>query len=812
MSDLWPCSSSSHIIHHSSPTSPGNHGNPHTKVPSYQLTPQTTVSSPYDLHQTDETHPHFPSPHLTSPTYLPHPEVSSPLLQSPQVTSPHFIPQTQVTSPHLLPQTQATSPHLPHPQAASPHFVPQPQITSPHLLYPPQQNHFFHQNHDPLVHPSWSRSDPAADLSYLQQSYTYQNQTTAHLDLQTQTQFSSGFPHHRDDLQRTHSLSYNTHTLFDRQGDTPGSAQDTWGPLESTLPQLQCSLLGSTSGEVPLGGWSSVEFNSIPSEDFTQFFSNSYHDNSAPQPFCSPNTPGPSPHYPQTPTVSSPGPQMHHREERLDLHTQTSRHLNGDKTLTCFLPECDSFAVTSDPHQTSQDLLQSQSELNQNQTTLFSTSRTSESCFSPQRGGRDVRDAARPEGLPAGLSWREERGRGRGGRGGGGGGGGGKRRRRRGGGGQTDWTMMKQLQPEHSTKVLDSRLLCTVCKRDFRSLPALNGHMRSHSGSRSAASVNKVEDPSLLEKPSISMVMPVSVPVQSRGSAKRCQSGQRTCSRLPPATGGAVLYRSLMHKEGAVDEDGKAARDGDAEVAEGVHFTPPPMLCPLRAGPGLFCSLTTRRQQRAQTVQLHNAHDELSDVVAMETSSPPPRSLTSGSNNPRINIGRGFQAEIPPLQGQKDLNSHNALLLWMPLEELEHPANQERVEALLMMSCSSVMPGGGASTESALQVLSESRGDFLLSVERLLSSPETFNTAQQYTSAGWSAAERRLLVKSLQLHQKDFRRIQKTVQTKSLSQCVEFYYRWKKKLSLSARTPAGLTVTLPDTNGQRSRSRSHDAS
>lgn len=90
----------------------------------------------------------------------------------------------------------------------------------------------------------------------------------------------------------------------------------------------------------------------------------------------------------------------------------------------------------------------------------------------------------------------------------------------------------------------------------------------------------------------------------------------------------------------------------------------------------------------------------------------------------------------------------------------------------------------------------------------------------------WSAAERRLLVKSLQLHQKDFIRIQKAVscssvetsaecvslcvhvfmcscvqvQTKSLSQCVEFYYLWKKKLSLSARTPAGLTVTLPDSN------------
>ena len=38
------------------------------------------------------------------------------------------------------------------------------------------------------------------------------------------------------------------------------------------------------------------------------------------------------------------------------------------------------------------------------------------------------------------------------------------------------------------------RLMCTVCKRDFRSLPALNGHMRSHSGSRPAAWLNKVRN------------------------------------------------------------------------------------------------------------------------------------------------------------------------------------------------------------------------------------------------------------------------------------------------------------------------------
>lgn len=124
----------------------------------------------------------------------------------------------------------------------------------------------------------------------------------------------------------------------------------------------------------------------------------------------------------------------------------------------------------------------------------------------------------------------------------------------------------------------------------------------------------------------VSMVMPVSVPVQSRGTAKACRGGQRRSSRLSPATGGTVLYRSLLHQDeeetvakgdGAVScggdeevvvEDGKAPVSGDG--GSGVHYTPPPMLCPIRVGQGLYCSLTSRRQQRVQTVQLHNTHSK----------------------------------------------------------------------------------------------------------------------------------------------------------------------------------------------------------
>lgn len=85
-----------------------------------------------------------------------------------------------------------------------------------------------------------------------------------------------------------------------------------------------------------------------------------------------------------------------------------------------------------------------------------------------------------------------------------------------------------------------------------------------------------------------------------------------------------MLYRSLMHlgeeeevpgdnaaAAGGADENDEAVVSGDGGVDGGRgHFTPPPMLCPLRAGPGLYCSLTTGRQQKVQTVQLHNTQSK----------------------------------------------------------------------------------------------------------------------------------------------------------------------------------------------------------
>lgn len=246
------------------------------------------------------------------------------------------------------------------------------------------------------------------------------------------------------EFENTNRLPCNTHTLIDSgvyvQGDTSGLGQDTWEPLETTLSELQCSPLGSMSGGATMGRWSSVEFSSSSTEDFstTQFFPDSYHDNNA-QTFCSPTTPGPSPHYPQTPTITSPGPQMHPSKDRLCFSTQTSTLLSMNKTPGCYLQESDSYPVSSDSgqhqqHETSRHLILIKDEPTQDQRS-----------FSPQGRGQDVSSAAQSPGNSAGLTWKEESG--------------GRGRRRGGGGGrngQLDWVWVCFIHINICNKVIAS--------------------------------------------------------------------------------------------------------------------------------------------------------------------------------------------------------------------------------------------------------------------------------------------------------------------------------------------------------------------
>lgn len=389
-----------------------------------------------------------------------------------------------------------------------------------------------------------------------------------------------------------------------------------------------------------------------------------------------------------------------------------------------------------------------------------------------------------------------------------------------------------------------AKMKCTVCLREFKSLPALNGHMRSHGGLRTHPANLKMRDGQMnmcAEVPQGNpIILPVSVPVKNYQTQTKltllCQqkddglikSGAQTplpplrnhpsCIKrsnsegesapkqvkkkyrhclvplmIPsPSAGqesrGAVLFRSQLRTASSMSDD--------------APYTPPPMLSPARPGSGLFSAVSGRANIQSTPERLLSRAGEMDDCG--ETLKETAINVT-----PRINIGEEFQAKIPNIKGQSltEEDSHNAVLLWSQTKDMESPDNQHKVDNLLKMACSSVLPGGGANTEYVLHCLFECRGDIMNTVEKLLLPTlirHTSNLKTDYHYAGsdrWTLQEKRQLNKALLLHHKDFYLVQKMVKTKSVAQCVEYYYTWKKRLRLCSRVSTALATPVQDVRG-----------
>ncbi|XP_059323555.1 transcriptional-regulating factor 1 isoform X5 [Ammospiza nelsoni] len=257
---------------------------------------------------------------------------------------------------------------------------------------------------------------------------------------------------------------------------------------------------------------------------------------------------------------------------------------------------------------------------------------------------------------------------------------------------------------------------------------------------------------------------------------------------------GATLYQSQLRSPRVL---GDHLLDRTHELPP---YTPPPMLSPVRQGSGLFSSVLT-------------SHSTSHTQLPLTPLTPTPRVLLCRSNSidgsvipvtpgpgeqtvePRINIGSRFQADIPELQDrllmEKDV--HKATLVWKPWPELENKVFQQRVEDLLNMSCSSVLPGGGTNSEYALHSLFEAKGDIMVALEKLLLRKPVrlkCHPLSNYHYAGsdkWTHQERRLFKEALSTYSKDFIFVQKMVKSKTVAQCVEYYYTWKKILRLGRK-------------------------
>ncbi|XP_042794706.1 transcriptional-regulating factor 1 isoform X4 [Panthera leo] len=429
-----------------------------------------------------------------------------------------------------------------------------------------------------------------------------------------------------------------------------------------------------------------------------------------------------------------------------------------------------------------------------------------------------------------------------------------------------------------------NKLTCSICLKEFKSLPALNGHMRSHGGMRASPSLKQEEGEKALppqpqpplpppppppqlppEAESLTpMVMPVSVPVKllppkpgSQGFANSIVAAPSTRDKpassmsddempvleipkkhqpapakaeeplrtlqekkkfrhrpeplfIPPppsypanpaaaSYSGATLYQSQLRSPRVL---------GEHLLLDPAHelppYTPPPMLSPVRQGSGLFSNVLISGHGPG-------AHPQL----PLTPLTPTPRVLLCRSNSidgsnvtvtpgpgeqtidvePRINIGLRFQAEIPELQDVSSLarDTHKATLVWKPWPELENHDLQQRVENLLNLCCSSALPGGGTNSEFALHSLFEAKGDVMAALEMLLLRKPVrlkCHPLANYHYAGsdkWTSLERKLFNKALATYSKDFIFVQKMVKSKTVAQCVEYYYTWKKIMRLGRK-------------------------
>uniref|UniRef100_G1U5I9 Mitotic deacetylase associated SANT domain protein n=1 Tax=Oryctolagus cuniculus TaxID=9986 RepID=G1U5I9_RABIT len=245
-------------------------------------------------------------------------------------------------------------------------------------------------------------------------------------------------------------------------------------------------------------------------------------------------------------------------------------------------------------------------------------------------------------------------------------------------------------------------------------------------------------------------------------------------------------------------------------------YTPPPILSPVREGSGLYFNaiISTSSVPAPPPITPKSAHRTLLRSNSAEVT-PPVLSVmgeaTPVSIEPRINVGSRFQAEIPLMRDRAlaAADPHKADLVWQPWEDLESSREKQRqVEDLLTAACSSIFPGAGTNQELALHYLHESRGDILETLNKLLLKkplrPHNHPLATyHYTGSDqWKMAERKLFNKGIAIYKKDFFLVQKLIQTKTVAQCVEFYYTYKKQVKIGRN--GALTFGDVDTSDEKS--------
>ncbi|RNA30737.1 zinc finger protein 541-like [Brachionus plicatilis] len=164
----------------------------------------------------------------------------------------------------------------------------------------------------------------------------------------------------------------------------------------------------------------------------------------------------------------------------------------------------------------------------------------------------------------------------------------------------------------------------------------------------------------------------------------------------------------------------------------------------------------------------------------------------SKNNKPFINIGSEYQAVIPECK-QRFENEYMSTpepedLMWS--SEVVQKLDSHQITNYLNLICkSSLVFGSSNNLELGLHILNYFDGDIKCSLKAFLDEtvelPENHPiTTYKYTETDiWTTEEIKKFETAILKHDKVFSEIANEVETKSINQCIEFYYLWKKVMS-----------------------------
>ncbi|XP_044266026.1 uncharacterized protein LOC123012213 isoform X5 [Tribolium madens] len=194
-------------------------------------------------------------------------------------------------------------------------------------------------------------------------------------------------------------------------------------------------------------------------------------------------------------------------------------------------------------------------------------------------------------------------------------------------------------------------------------------------------------------------------------------------------------------------------------------YTPQPILNPQRPGTGLYANIKVKSEEDSSW-----------------SNDPIPES----DSTPHINVGSQFQCTIPPFTSPPSRTNPDPThedLLWDPGIS---GCTDSEVDMYLDFACCAAVPGGGRNKEYAMHLLHMCGGNIhdamlkLMQPAPILPSDHPLLCYQYSESDKWTSSETDIFHNALLKYDKDFRSIAQEIGTKTIKQCIQFYYVWKK--------------------------------